>query len=123
MTLLTDADLTRARALQNRTFDLTATITRPTTIDDGGGGTLPGPDVITTSPCRLSPHKAADREAIVAGAVQGVGLWDITFPALTDVGFADRITIGAQGYEVISRYGPKSRETARVVLCVQRSGF
>lgn len=121
--MLSDADLARARELQNRTFDLTATVTRLVTIDDGAGGTLPGVPVTFTSPCRLSPHKAADREAVVAGAVQGVNLWDVTFPALTTVGYADRITIGTQEFEVISRYAPKSRETARVVLCVMRSGF
>lgn len=118
--MLTAAELAIMRGMQNRRFDLTATITRPSVTDDGAGGTLPGTTTTFTSLCCRAPHKAADGEAVVAGNIQGTGLWDITFPALTDVRGADQITIDGQGYEVISHYAPKSRETARMVLCVER---
>lgn len=118
--MLTDADLAMMRTTQDLTFDLMATITRLVSVDDGAGGQLPATPVTTESPCRLAPHKAADGEELEASAIQGKGLWDITFPALTDVRYQDQITIEGQGYEVISRYAPRSRETARVVLCVER---
>ena len=123
--LLSDADIARARALQARSFDLTATVTRLVMVDDGAGGQLPGTPTTFTSPCRISGHKSALGEQIVAGAMQGAGLFDITFPALTDIRLEDRITIVFSGtetksYEVINAYSPKSRETARQVLAVER---
>ena len=123
--LLSDTDLTRMRALQARSFDLTATVTRLVFSDDGAGGQLPGTPTTFTSACRISGHKSALGEQIVAGAMQGAGLWDITFPALTDIRLEDRVTIvhsptDTRSYEVINAYAPKSRETARQVLAVQR---
>lgn len=123
--LLSDGAIAKARALQERTFDLTATITRLVEVDDGAGGTLPGTPTTFTSPCRVSGHKSAIGEQIVAGAMQGAGLFDITFPALTDIRLEDRITIvfsatDTRNFEVINAYAPKSRETARQVLCVLR---
>lgn len=118
--MLSAGELAIMRGIQNKRFDLTATITRSTGTDDGAGGTLPGSPTTFTSPCCRAPHKASDRENMVAGNIQGSGVWDITFPALTDIRDADRITIDGQGYEVISHYAPKSRETARMVLCVER---
>lgn len=123
--LLSDGALARARALQERTFDLTATVTRLVFVDDGGGGQLPGTPTTFTSPCRVSGHKSALGEQIVGGAMQGAGIWDIAFPALTDVRLEDRITVvfsatDTRHYEVINAYAPKSRETARQVLAVER---
>jgi hypothetical protein len=119
--MLLAADLTRMRAVQALTFDLTATITRPSGgTDDGAGGRLPTSPATSTSPCRLAPHRGEKGEEVVAGAIQGMNQWDITFPALTDVQSKDRITIGTKSYEVISLRAPSSRETARTVLCVER---
>jgi len=123
--LLSDTDLTRMRALQARSFDLTATVTRLVFSDDGAGGQLPATPTTFTSACRISGHKSALGEQMVGGALQGAGLFDATFPALTDIRLADRFTVvfsatETKSYEVISAYSPKSRETARVVLCVER---
>ena len=118
--MLNAAELAIMRGTQNLRFDLTATISRPGGTDDGEGGTLPGAPTTSTSPCCRIPHKAADREEVIAAQIQGRSVWDISFPALTDVQLQDRITIGDTSYEVISLYGPKSRETARVALCVGR---
>lgn len=123
--LLSDTDIERARALQARSFDLTATVTRLVTTDDGAGGQLPGTPTTFTSACRIAGHKSALGEQMVGGALQGAGLFDVTFPALTDVRLEDRLTIvfsatETKQFEVINAYAPKSRETARVVLCVER---
>jgi hypothetical protein len=118
--MLSAAELAMMRATQALTFDLTATITRLVSSEDGAGGQLPATPTTSTSACRLAPHKSALSEEVEAAMIQGKALWDITFPALTDVRYQDRIAIGGQEYEVISRYGPKSRETARMVLCVER---
>jgi len=123
--LLSDADIARARALQARSFDLTATVTRLVFADDGAGGQLPGTPTTFTSPCRISGHKSALGEQMVGGALQGAGLWDITFPALTDIRLEDRVTIvhsstDTRSYEVMNMSAPKSRETARQVLAVER---
>lgn len=118
--MLSATELAMMRATQALTFDLTATITRLVSSDDSAGGQLPSTPTTSTSPCRLAPHRSALSEEVEAALIQGKSLWDITFPALTDVRYQDRITISGQEYEVISRYAPKSRETARTVLCVER---
>lgn len=124
--IVSDATLVQARAMQARTFDLTATVTREVLIDDGGGGTYPGTSVIFQTPCRISGHKSAAGEVMVAGVLQGQSLFDITMPALTDIRLADRITIvfsatDTRTYEVLNMSAPKSRETARTVLAQERS--
>lgn len=124
--MLSDADLARARALQAKSFDLTATILREVMIDDGGGGTYPGDPITIATPCRISEHKSAAGEVVVAGVLQGANLFDLTFPALTDIRLADRVTIvfsatETRSYEVLNMSAPKSRETARVVLVQERT--
>lgn len=123
--IITDSMITQARALQARTFDLQAVITRQVWIDDGAGGTYPGDPVLINVACRISEHKSAAGEQLVAGALVGQSLFDVTFPAGTDVRLADRFSITFSGgdtrsYEVLNMSAPKSRETARVVLCQER---
>jgi hypothetical protein len=119
--MLTTAELSIFRSTQVLRFDLTATVTRPAAgTDDGEGGKLPASPTTFTSACCRAAHKAADREEVVAAKIQGRSVWDITFPALTDVRLTDRITIEGKDYEVISLYAPKSRETARMILAVER---
>lgn len=121
MSYITPGQLTLERTLQNATFDLVATITRPGTgTDDGEGGIIPGTSTTFTSPCRLIPRRSEKGEALAASALRAGTVWNITFPALTDIRLNDRITINDLSYEVIARYAPKSRETARTVLCVER---
>jgi hypothetical protein len=118
--IITDAMIEQARALQARTFDELATITRLVWIDDGAGGQYPGTPVTISVPCRLSGHVSAAGEQVVGGALVGGSLWDITFPALTEILLSDRIEIDGTMYEVVNAYAPKSRETARVILAVKR---
>lgn len=118
--MLTAAELAMMRGTQALRFDLTATVTRPVTTDDGEGGRAPAPPVTFTVPCCVAPRKSAVGEEVEAAKIQGKGLWDITFPALTDVRLTDRLTINGRGYEVINQSAPKSRETARVILAVER---
>lgn len=120
--LLTPAELAIFRTTQLMRFDLTATIERPGGTEDSSGGFLPGSPTTFTSPCCITPHRAAQQETLVGAELQGQALWDISFPALTDIKQTDQITVDGQGYEVVSLQAPKSRETARVVLCVER-GF
>jgi hypothetical protein len=121
MVMLNSAELAIQRATQNRRFDLVATIERPNGTDDGAGGLLPAAPTTFTSPCCRAPRNSAVGERVEAAKIQGQTVWEITFPALTDVRLEDRIRIEGVGYEVIANFGPKSRETARMVLCVQRS--
>lgn len=118
--MLSASDLARVRAVQALTFDLTATVSHPNYTDDGAGGRLPAAPTTFTVPCRRASHRSTEGETIVAERVQGRELWDITFPAGTDIRQESIITIGSQGYEVVSKRGPRSWETALVVLCVER---
>lgn len=120
--MLTSAELTALRATQALTLDLTAVITRGGgTTSDGAGGTVQtAATTVATVACRLAPAQTADREALVAGGLQAQAAWRIAVPQGTDVRRTDRLTIGTRVFEVISVYGPRSYETARVALCVER---
>lgn len=119
--MLSSAELTATRATQATTFDQTGVIKRKTGSDDGAGGSLPGtPTTVATVACRLGPSQTSDREEIVAAGIQSMTVWRITVPQGTDIRRTDYVEIGSRAFEVMAVYGPRTNETARVALGVER---
>lgn len=120
--MLTSAELTAMRAVQAATFDLSGVIKRGGgTASDGAGGTVTtGATTVATVACRLAPNQTSDREAIVAAGLQAQTVWRLTVPQGTDLTAKDRVEIGSRTFEVMAVYGPRTNETARVALCVER---
>ena len=119
--MLTTAEMAIMRSTQQGRFDRTATIVRAGTgTDDGAGGRLDSPPLTATVPCSVRPRNSAQPEKVAGAMIQPATQFDITFPALTDVRPEDEVTIEGRTYAVVSVYGPASRETARMVLAVER---
>ncbi len=79
-----------------------ATIARPTTVYDGAGGhTDTFANVATAVPCRLSPVGGGEDHAGSGDRIADEAEVLITFAAGTDVRDTDRITIGAQAFDVL----------------------
>ncbi len=79
-----------------------ATIARPTTVYDGAGGhTDTFASVATAVPCRLSPVGGGEDAANSGDRISDEATATITFAAGTDIRDSDRITIGAQVFDVL----------------------
>ncbi len=116
--MLSTAELTDMRALQALTFDQVATVTRRTYTDDGAGGQTESTST-SSLPCRVAPASAGQRQ-MLAGQYAELAAWRVTFAALADVRTSDMVTVAGHSLEVIAVLGAESRETAKVVLCVER---
>lgn len=79
-----------------------ATIQRPTTVYDcAGGSTDTWADVATAVPCRLSPVGGGEDEPSHGERLSAEADVLITFAAGMDIKDSDRITIGAQVFDVL----------------------
>lgn len=116
--MLTTAELTAMRTVQQQTMVETVVITRRTLTTDSLGGFTDSWSTAATTVGRLAPVGA--REATLAGQQRIVANWKITLPASADVRNEDRLTIGSRVFEVVGIQGAETRETARVCLCQER---
>lgn len=120
MSLLSSAELTDLRAIQEDNMPLRCTIQRPLHIGDGQGGHTTGwTDLVTNVPCR----KAVGRQPLeqrIADAPRSVQWWVLTIPWDQDIARRDRVIMGSVPYDVV---GPLSDEdnlaTARSVAIVR----
>ncbi len=81
-----------------------ATIERPVTAYDGAGGhstTWPAEPLAEDVPCRLSPVGGGEDQAGSGDRIAAEATATITFAAGTDVADTDRVTIGAQAFDVL----------------------
>lgn len=118
--MLTTAELTDMRSVQTLTLDQTAIVARRVYADDGAGGQT---ETSTTAnlPCRVAPMQSSNlRVAVLGGQSLEEYRWRVTFAAGADVRKGDRIGVAGHDFEVAAVLGSESRETARVVLCVDR---
>lgn len=116
--MLTAAELTEMRAMQTLTFDQTATVTRRTYSDDDTGGQTVSNSTFSL-PCRIAPASGAQRQMLGAQYAE-LQAWRVTFAAGADVQLKDKIEVAGHKVEVVGMLGAESRETARVVLGIER---
>lgn len=96
------AQLIRARKRYARLLPDRATIARPTTVYDGAGGSTDTfANVALNVPCRLSPVGGGEDAASSGERLSDEASVTLTFAAGTDVRDSDRVTIGAQVFEVL----------------------
>lgn len=117
--MLTAAELSSMRTLQALTFDQVAVVTRRAYTDDGAGGQTVT-STTTNLPCRVAPVNVATQAAMLGSQFAESQVWKVTFAALADVRKNDKIAVLSKSLEVQAVLGEESRETARVVLCVER---
>ena len=116
--MLLTAELTDMRAIQALTFDQVATVTRRVLTDDGSGGQTES-NATFSLPCRVAPASGMQRQMMGAQYAE-LQSWKVTFAALSDVRLTDRISVAGHSIEVVAVLGTESRETALIVLGVQR---
>ena len=117
--MLTPSELAAMREVQLLTLIDTATIYRRTYSSDGAGGQA---ETVSTSTaaCRVAPSNNMPDQQAFGGVTNEAQLWRITFAYNTDVQKNDRIGVGTRTFEVVGVLAPESRETARIVIAVER---
>ena len=115
--MLTAAELAAIQATQTLTLTDVCTIQHRALTSDGAGGWTEA-WTTTTTVCRVAPVSA--QEAVLAGQQRIVANWKLTLPAGTVVVDTDRLAVGTRTFEVVGVLGPETRESARVIWCVER---
>lgn len=112
-------------------------VLRPSSTFDAGGEVTTYAVSSSKVPCSVAPSEThqAD-EQLVGGALQGVALWELLLPAMTDVRGSDAIamgeafsgsgitdqqlrTAGARIFQVAQVLDPRTLEIERVVLAYE----
>ena len=98
----------------------TATIMRATSTPDGVGNRTLTWATLATSPCRLDADpKMTGAEKVVAERFRNTQIWELCFPAGTDVQITDRVEVFGLLLSVESIVAPRSIEIERLALCVE----
>lgn len=97
----------------------TCTITSRTRTSDGAGGSTLT-EATQTVACRAEPRIANSAETEFGGQLLTGLQWDFVFPYDTTVDTDDEITYQGQRFGVMTVLGPRTNETARRVICVER---
>lgn len=118
--MLTDDEIEDMGADLDLSLPDLADVLRPARTDDSGGGsTITDEEAYSDLAVRVSPSDMTPDERIIADRVQALMLWDLTFPAGSDIRAADRITVGARTFEVIAPKTRRSFEISCRVYCVE----
>lgn len=117
--MLTDAELAKMRAEQEKTMLDAAVIGRRIFTSDGAGGQEETFEQIPAI-CRIAASNNQPDYQMFGAAANEAQLWRITFPAETDIRKTDAVYIGARSFEVVGVMAPATFETARVTVCVER---
>ena len=96
--MLSTAEITAMRTVQNQALPDTGIVYRLTRTTDGMGGFTESWAAVGTANCRIAP--SGGQEATVAGKLSSIGTWSLTFANGQDVRAADRVTVGAQTFAV-----------------------
>lgn len=101
MPILSAAELTAMRAVEDETMSSICIIERATYSADGMGGQRETWAAVGTVVCDLYPiNSRADWERYTGGQVQSTGGWFVTVPTSTDILARDRLLIDSRTFEV-----------------------
>lgn len=110
--------LARPRAVIQKTFNTTATITRKAMVSDGKGGTTDTYSTVDTLPCNFVKSQVRQYEREAASSVQGLGEWQFVFAYDAEIEQTDRIICQGRTFEVVGQ-GLGSYELANRVTCME----
>jgi hypothetical protein len=116
VSLLTADDTARLTADWSAMFPTTGSVLRVTGTSDGAGGRSTSWASIYSGPCRIAPAKKEVAETEQGDRLRDAMVFRISFPAGTDVTYADRVQISGRTYTVNAVREPHSLETERVVF-------
>ena len=110
----------RAQQIIQKTFTVTATISRKTQVADTTGGFTDTYAETATYPCSFTRFQIRPTERETTISVESVMLWTFVFPFDADVRNTDRIACQGRSFEVISS-ASGSLEVAKRVVCMEIS--
>lgn len=110
--LLSNGDIALMRNLLDESLPGTAFLLRRSVTDDGQGGQTQTYGTAGTLVCRVSPISPmkAGGEETHGDRITSLADRVITFPANTTVLATDRVSVGAQVFEVLAVHAPRSWE-------------
>lgn len=118
--MISAAELTRMRAVAQRSMPGTAVIQSGTLTSDGGGGYTDSFAAAGTVPCRVAPMISMN-ESEIGERISADADWMITLPAGTSVSSDDRLVTDGGTFTVVGVRGPRSYEVTRRVEARQLS--
>lgn len=120
MSYLSAGELHSMRQTANQALAGTAVIHRAATVSDGQGGETQTWAAAGTVVCNLAPvTRRSGDENVIADRLTSQPWWYLTVPALTDVGYPDRVVAGGGTFEVIGMREPRSVEIVRRAVLSQ----
>lgn len=117
---ITTAQLTHLRRLEQSTMVDSADIISRSRTPDGAGGSTLNESTQSDVPCRRMPNLAGNTEVPFGGQLQSGLQWQFAFPYDTVIGNDDEIVYGSERFAVMGTLGPRTLETARRVICVEK---
>lgn len=107
------------RRERTRMVDTCAIISRSRSSDGAGGSTLVE-STQSNVPCYREPNLAGNTETPFGGQLQSGLQWKFVFPFDTAIGNDDEIVYGSERFAVMGTLGPRTYETARRVIAVEK---
>lgn len=120
MSLIADATLERLRLLDESTMVDRCDIHSKTRVKDNAGGWIVTTVVQNNVPCRRSPNLAGNVETPLGGQLASGLQWLFSFPHDTVIGADDELVMGVERFAVMGVLGPRTYETARQVIAVEK---
>lgn len=107
------------RVEESRMVDTADIISRTRTPDGAGGSTL-SESTQSAVPCYREPNLAGNTETPFGGQLKSGLQWKFVFPYDTVIGNDDEIVYGSERFAVMGALGPRTLETARRVIAVEK---
>ena len=114
------AQLDYFRRIEESTMDRRVTIRRKVRTASNTGGTRFTEELIHDVPCRRVENLAGNVESQFGGRIVSGLQWRFTFPHDTEITNSDEIIDGLEEFSVMGVLGPKSFETGRAVIAVEK---
>lgn len=118
--LMPDAQLAYHRRVNESTMVRLVGIVRKTRVSDNAGGNVYSETVVPNVPCRRRPQLAGNVETQQGGQLYSGLQWQFSFPHDTVLSNDDEIVDGAERFLVMGVLGPKTYESSRRAICIER---
>lgn len=119
---ITTAQLTHQRSLETARMVDTCNIVSKSRVADGAGGSTLTETTQSGVACYREPNLAGNTETPFGGQLRSGLQWKFAFPYGTSISNDDEIVYGSERFAVMGTLGPRTYETARRVIAVEKTG-
>lgn len=118
---ITAAQLAHQRRMETARMVDTADIISTSRAADGAGGSTLTESTQSGVACYREPNLAGNTETPFGGQLQSGLQWKFAFPYDTVIGNDDEIIYGSERFAVMGTLGPRTYETARRVIAIEKA--